>query len=128
MRWGKAEKAARSLRDRAAPPNIGAATQPMEPDMGERDDERDGALQLATEALAQLTMVKAICGVLAAEIARLHPSPRDKLGEILSVLQGNAEGLATIGGTERDTVAITQTVEHVAQYAEAYLARHRAPG
>ncbi len=95
--------------------------------MGEIGDEHDGPLRLAAEALAELAMVKAICGVLAAEIARLDPSPGKKLGEITSLLQGTADGLVKVAGTDSVTKTITWTVEYVVQIAERALELHERP-
>ncbi len=134
MRPEQDDGATRSLRDPAAPPNIGAAAQPMERAMNEQD--LTDAVQLCRNVLALAARSRAenqalwiICAEMMAEIALLDKSPGGKLAELTARVSGTAAGLALARDDSGDTADITRMIDEVCSTAEDCLAeRQIGPG
>ena len=68
--------------------------------------------------------LQGICAALISEVCLLHEDPRQKLGEIVSSLQGVAAGVAAAAG-QMDSLALTRVVEQVSSMAEEGLSARR---
>jgi hypothetical protein len=73
----------------------------------------------ATIARAETIALRSICGVLLSELVRGQPDPEGRLGELIAMMQGAAEGALLEFGAEDVAVVQSQAIEHVARIAEA---------
>ena len=67
-------------------------------------------------ARTEIVALQGICAALIGEICLLNEDPRQKLGQIVSSLQGVAAGVAAAG--QVDSMALTRVVEQVSTMAE----------
>ena len=85
-----------------------------------KEDDLGRALNAMIEqivtARTEIVALQGICAALIGEICLLNEDPRQKLGQIVSSLQGVAAGVAAAG--QVDSMALTRVVEQVSTMAE----------
>ena len=67
-------------------------------------------------ARTEVVALQGICAALLGELCLLHEDPRQKLGQLVSGLQGVAAGVAAAG--QVDSIALTRVIEQVSTMAE----------
>lgn len=94
-----------------------------------KEDDLGRALNAMIEqivtARTEVVALQGICAALIGEICLLNEDPRQKLGQIVSGLQGVAAGVAAAG--QVDSMALTRVVEQVSTMAEEGLSVRYPP-